>query len=142
MLINDKQITVRGERARNLKKKKRKKTEMRGIFIIFLILFLDLIAFTSILPLFPSIIDFYDKRDNLSAEKDASLRNIHGCMEWLKTSLGMPDRRRYNNVLVGGKTYFGQSCLIFLSLNFGMQAQIISTVCSKINVFTLFKIPP
>jgi len=75
---------------------------MRGIFIIFLILFLDLIAFTSILPLFPSIIDFYDERDKLSTEKDASLRSIHGCMEWLKTSLGMPDRRRYNNVLIGG----------------------------------------
>ncbi|XP_066916564.1 major facilitator superfamily domain-containing protein 10-like [Clytia hemisphaerica] len=75
---------------------------MKSIYVIFMILYLDLIAFTIILPLFPSIIEFYDNKEQTSTTKDGSLRQIHDCMEWFKTTLGMPDRRRYNNVLVGG----------------------------------------
>ena len=76
---------------------------MKSIFVISFILFLDLIAFTIILPLFPSIIDFYDQQDKLSTNKDAALQQIQSCMEWMKSTLGMPDRKRYNNVLVGGE---------------------------------------
>ena len=76
---------------------------MKNIYIIFLILFLDLIAFTIILPLFPSIIEFYEEKDKVSTVKDGSLQQIQTCIEWMKSSLNMPDRKRYNSVLVGGK---------------------------------------
>lgn len=78
---------------------------MKSIFVIFLVLFLDLIAFTIILPLFPSIIDFYAQQDELSTNKDGALQQIQETMGWMKTSLAMPDRKRYNNVLIGGTYY-------------------------------------
>ena len=84
---------------------------MKSIFVISFILFLDLVAFTIILPLFPSIIEFYDVQTKNSststtkneAKPDAALQQIHVCMEWMKSFLGMPDRQRFNNVLVGGE---------------------------------------
>jgi len=71
---------------------------MKNIFIIFIILYLDLIAFTIILPLFPSIIDHYGNANTT----DSSLDYIHQVMEWAKLKLDMPERARYNNVLIGG----------------------------------------
>ena len=82
---------------------------MKSIFVISFILFLDLVAFTIILPLFPSIIEFYDVQTKSSSasndvgKQDGALQQIHVCMEWMKSFLGMPDRQRYNNVLVGGE---------------------------------------
>lgn len=79
---------------------------MKNIYIIFLILFLDLIAFTIILPLFPSIIDFYNgQKSKSTSTSDPSLECIRHFMEWIKTTLQMPDRPRYNSVLVGGKVF-------------------------------------
>lgn len=75
---------------------------MKSTYIIFFILFLDLIAFTIILPLFPSIIESYNEQNSSQEQSDYALDYIHKIMEWIRNKLNMPDRRRYNNVLVGG----------------------------------------
>ena len=82
---------------------KRKNDSTKPMLFIFLILFTDLIAFTIILPLFPAIIEHYAEKDKNSTEKDASLEIIKDLMEWLKVLFSMPDKKRYNAVLIGGK---------------------------------------
>ena len=76
---------------------------MKNIFIIFIILYLDLIAFTLILPLFPSIIEHYDTQNKLATTSDSALDAIHRTMEFMRKLLNMPDRSRYNQVLIGGR---------------------------------------
>ena len=76
---------------------------MKNIFIIFIILYLDLIAFTLILPLFPSIIEHYDTKNELATTSDSALDAIHHTMEFMRKLLNMPDRSRYNQVLIGGR---------------------------------------
>lgn len=65
------------------------------------ILVLDLIAFTSILPLLPSILSFYEKE----AVQDKNYSLLHNCANLLnsiKVYLGVPNTERYNGVFIGG----------------------------------------
>ena len=74
----------------------------KSFAVIFLILLFDLLAFTIILPLFPSIIDHYDAINKEKESTDVLLEYIHSLLEWVRQTLKMPDERRYNNVLIGG----------------------------------------
>ncbi|KAH8307667.1 hypothetical protein KR044_007755 [Drosophila immigrans] len=65
------------------------------IYIIFLSLLLDLLAFTIILPLLPSLLEYY--RVNDSSGLYASLTSR---VRWFQQLLGAPDR--YLSVLFGG----------------------------------------
>jgi len=84
---------------------------MRKQWMVFFILMFDLVAFTIILPLFPSIIDYYSH----SNTTDPFLCTIYDILAWIRSSLGMPDRKRYNNVLVAGLLGSIYSFLQFLS---------------------------
>lgn len=65
------------------------------IYIIFLSLLFDLLAFTIILPLLPSLLEYY--RVNDSSGLYASLTSR---VRWFQQLLGAPDR--YLSVLFGG----------------------------------------
>lgn len=72
-------------------------------YVVFISLLFDLLAFTMILPLFPSLLDFYKQNDS------------GGLYQWLESHIsvfqkiiGVPDK--FNGVLFGGKysNYIGE----------------------------------
>ncbi|KAM8939554.1 major facilitator superfamily domain-containing protein 10 [Pelodytes ibericus] len=68
----------------------------RVITVVFLALLIDLLGFTLILPLFPSILDHYSKsNDNL-------YQTLQSAVDWFASSVGVPQERKYNSVLFGG----------------------------------------
>lgn len=67
------------------------------IGLIFVSLLLDLLAFTMILPLLPSLLDYYDKQEGKSNKLYASL--LHAVQSFQKLT-GAPDR--FASVLFGG----------------------------------------
>ncbi|XP_008109518.1 major facilitator superfamily domain-containing protein 10 isoform X1 [Anolis carolinensis] len=68
----------------------------RVITIVFVALLIDLLGFTLILPLLPSILDYYSKNDN------GLYRNLQHGVDWFSEAIGMPPERKYNAVLFGG----------------------------------------
>lgn len=65
-------------------------------YVVFMSLLLDLLAFTMILPLFPSLLDYYKQNDS------------GGLYQWLEEHIsvfqkiiGVPDK--FNGVLFGGR---------------------------------------
>lgn len=66
------------------------------INIVFVILLLDLLGFTLILPLLPSILDFYAQGE------DDVYRFMQGAVDWFRGSIGIPLDKKYNTVLFGG----------------------------------------
>ncbi|KAI1708877.1 major facilitator superfamily domain-containing protein [Ditylenchus destructor] len=75
----------------------------RTLFVLLSVLILDLLAFTCILPLFPSIIDFYSKANtNHSSEEDVAFTHFESFTRYLQSTLQIPDLQRYNNVFFGG----------------------------------------
>lgn len=66
------------------------------INIVFVTLLLDLLGFTLILPLLPSILDFY------AQEEDEVYRFMQGAVDWFRGSIGIPLEKKYNTVLFGG----------------------------------------
>lgn len=65
-------------------------------YVVFISLLFDLLAFTMILPLFPSLLDYYKQNDS------------SGLYQWLEEHImifqkiiGVPDK--FNGVLFGGK---------------------------------------
>ncbi|XP_025920447.1 major facilitator superfamily domain-containing protein 10 isoform X2 [Apteryx rowi] len=75
---------------------KQEQSSNRVITIVFLALLIDLLGFALILPLFPSILDYYSK-----TEDGFSLSLQHG-VDWFAVMVGMPPERKYNSVLFGG----------------------------------------
>ncbi|KAH8704237.1 putative tetracycline transporter [Talaromyces proteolyticus] len=67
--------------------------------VIFISLLLDLISFTFILPLFPSLLDFYLKRD---PSPNSLLNRIFHYLNAYKNSFAKPIESRYDIVLLGG----------------------------------------
>ncbi|XP_055329466.1 major facilitator superfamily domain-containing protein 10-like [Paramacrobiotus metropolitanus] len=65
--------------------------------IIFVILLIDLLAFTSILPLMPALLDFYGKDG-----QDVTYNVIQQCIAKLQTFLGIADLQKFSSVLYGG----------------------------------------
>ncbi|XP_063192585.1 major facilitator superfamily domain-containing protein 10 isoform X2 [Chroicocephalus ridibundus] len=68
----------------------------RVITIVFLALFIDLLGFALILPLFPSILDYYGQT------QDGFYLSLQRGVDWFAEMVGMPPERKYNSVLFGG----------------------------------------
>ncbi|KAJ7385543.1 Major facilitator super domain-containing protein 10 [Desmophyllum pertusum] len=69
----------------------------RTAWVVFFSLLVDLLAFTVILPLFPSLLEFY-----ASNKKDWLYYSIMQQVNTFREFLGMPDNERFNVVLFGG----------------------------------------
>uniref|UniRef100_A0A7E4ZY20 MFS domain-containing protein n=1 Tax=Panagrellus redivivus TaxID=6233 RepID=A0A7E4ZY20_PANRE len=70
----------------------------RILFILISILIIDLISFTCILPLFPTILDGYAK----AVPKDALYSKFVESVQSLEAAIGVPKLERYSNVFFGG----------------------------------------
>ncbi|XP_022096632.1 major facilitator superfamily domain-containing protein 10-like [Acanthaster planci] len=69
----------------------------RMISIVFLSLLIDLLAFTMILPLLPSLLDYYAQHD-----QGGLLPELQSKIDSFRELLGIPDTQKYNSVLFGG----------------------------------------
>uniref|UniRef100_A0AC35GA01 Major facilitator superfamily (MFS) profile domain-containing protein n=1 Tax=Panagrolaimus sp. PS1159 TaxID=55785 RepID=A0AC35GA01_9BILA len=74
------------------------KSTNRHLYILILILIIDLLSFTCILPLFPSILDGYAK----SVPRDELFSTFERTVRKLEALIGVPNLVRYNNVFLGG----------------------------------------
>ncbi|KAG7274706.1 hypothetical protein CRUP_021147 [Coryphaenoides rupestris] len=81
----------------------------RVIHIVFFTLLLDLLGFTLILPLFPSILEHYGQAE------DPVYQSLQTVVDWFRDALGIPMERKYNTVLFGGLIGSLFSLLQFLS---------------------------
>lgn len=79
------------------------------INIVFFILLLDLLGFTLILPLLPSILDYF------SQSEDGVYHSMQSVVDWFREAVGMPLEKKYNTVLFGGLIGSLFSLLQFLS---------------------------
>ncbi|XP_030348735.1 major facilitator superfamily domain-containing protein 10 isoform X2 [Strigops habroptila] len=75
---------------------KQEHNSSRVITIVFLALFIDLLGFALILPLFPSILDYY------SHTGDGFYLSLQRGVDWFAVMAGIPPERKYNSVLFGG----------------------------------------
>lgn len=66
------------------------------IKIVFIILLLDLLGFTLILPLLPSILDHY------AESGDGVYQSLQSVVDWFREAVGIPLEKKYNSVLFGG----------------------------------------
>uniref|UniRef100_A0A8D0EEV7 Major facilitator superfamily domain-containing protein 10 n=1 Tax=Salvator merianae TaxID=96440 RepID=A0A8D0EEV7_SALMN len=66
------------------------------ISIVFIALLIDLLGFTLILPLLPSILDHYGKN------QDAFYMILQRGVDWFTEVVGVPPERKYHSVLFGG----------------------------------------
>ncbi|XP_050966719.1 major facilitator superfamily domain-containing protein 10 [Labeo rohita] len=81
----------------------------RVIRVVFLALLLDLLGFTLILPLLPSILDHY------SQTGDGVYQSLQSVVDWFREAVGVPMETKYNSVLFGGLIGSLYSLLQFLS---------------------------
>uniref|UniRef100_A0A9J8AET4 Major facilitator superfamily domain-containing protein 10 n=2 Tax=Cyprinus carpio TaxID=7962 RepID=A0A9J8AET4_CYPCA len=81
----------------------------RVIRVVFLALLLDLLGFTLILPLLPSILDHY------SQTGDGVYQSLQSVVDWFRGAVGVPMETKYNSVLFGGLIGSLYSLLQFLS---------------------------
>ncbi|XP_041477167.1 major facilitator superfamily domain-containing protein 10-like [Lytechinus variegatus] len=65
--------------------------------IIFISLVLDLLAFTMILPLFPTLLDYYGQHD-----ESGLYASLQHSVDQFREVLRIPDTKKYNSVLFGG----------------------------------------
>ncbi|KAL2092824.1 hypothetical protein ACEWY4_012622 [Coilia grayii] len=79
------------------------------ITVVFLSLLLDLLGFTLILPLLPSILDHYSQRH------DAVYNSLQNLVDWFRVAVGIPLDSKFNGVLFGGLIGSLFSLLQFLS---------------------------
>ncbi|KAK5617348.1 hypothetical protein CRENBAI_007392 [Crenichthys baileyi] len=79
------------------------------IGIVFIILLLDLLGFTLILPLLPSILDHYAQAG------DVTYQSLQSVVDWFREAVGIPMEKKYNSVLFGGLIGSLFSLLQFLS---------------------------
>ncbi|KAJ1525797.1 hypothetical protein ONE63_009000 [Megalurothrips usitatus] len=66
------------------------------VYVVFVSLLLDLLAFTMILPLFPSLLDHYHKNDG----PDGLYQKLLRVVKFFQNFVGAPDQ--FNSVLFGG----------------------------------------
>ncbi|KAF7637352.1 MFS domain-containing protein [Meloidogyne graminicola] len=82
-------------------------TEKLILFKLIFILFLDLISFTLILPLFPSILEYYSNlqqqnNEKTKEEEDILFKLLLKLCNYIQLNLNIPINNRYNNVFFGG----------------------------------------
>ncbi|KAJ5414407.1 Major facilitator superfamily domain-containing protein 10 [Penicillium cosmopolitanum] len=70
--------------------------------VLMISLLLDLISFTFILPLFPSLLTFYRIQDTSSTSKTSLLTKILHYLNAYKNAFALPIDSRYDIVLLGG----------------------------------------
>ncbi|XP_065516535.1 major facilitator superfamily domain-containing protein 10 isoform X3 [Lathamus discolor] len=80
---------------------KQEHNSSRVITIVFLALFIDLLGFALILPLFPSILDYYSQTE-LSVLQDGFYLSLQRGVDWFAVMAGIPPEQKYNSVLFGG----------------------------------------
>lgn len=68
----------------------------RVIKSVFFALLLDLLGFTLILPLLPSILDHYGQTE------DSVYQSLQSIVDWFREAVGVPMETKYNSVLFGG----------------------------------------
>ncbi|XP_003383919.1 PREDICTED: major facilitator superfamily domain-containing protein 10-like [Amphimedon queenslandica] len=88
-----------------------KRTDWAPVIIIFISLVVDLLGFTVILPLLPSMLEYYGSNDE-SGLYNATLSSVNG----FRVLIGAPDMERLNIVLFGGLIGSLYSVLQFFSL--------------------------
>ncbi|XP_060076595.1 major facilitator superfamily domain-containing protein 10-like [Ylistrum balloti] len=71
--------------------------ENRTLAILFVSLVIDLLAFTVILPILPSLLDFYG-----SQKEDGLYQSLMNSVKGFRELVGAPDTPRWNSVLFGG----------------------------------------
>ncbi|XP_064153530.1 major facilitator superfamily domain-containing protein 10 isoform X1 [Anguilla rostrata] len=81
----------------------------RVIAVVFCTLLLDLLGFTLILPLLPSILDHYGQTE------DAVYQSLQSLVDWFRDTVQAPTETKYNTVLFGGLIGSLFSLLQFLS---------------------------
>eukprot|EP00058_Branchiostoma_floridae_P024960 XP_002610450.1 hypothetical protein BRAFLDRAFT_124265 [Branchiostoma floridae] len=86
------------------------KSDSRVLLAVFVLLLVDLLAFTVILPLMPSLLDYYGQVD-----QGGLYGAIQEYVDWFAVTLGIPQTRRFNAVLFGGILGSLFSLLQFLS---------------------------
>ncbi|XP_015230851.1 major facilitator superfamily domain-containing protein 10 [Cyprinodon tularosa] len=79
------------------------------IGVVFITLLLDLLGFTLILPLLPSILDHYAEAG------DVTYQSLQSVVDWFREAVGIPMEKKYNTVLFGGLIGSLFSLLQFLS---------------------------
>ncbi|XP_037536177.1 major facilitator superfamily domain-containing protein 10 [Nematolebias whitei] len=79
------------------------------ISMVFILLLLDLLGFTLILPLLPSILDHYAQTG------DVTYQSLQSVVDWFREAVGIPLEKKYNSVLFGGLIGSLFSLLQFLS---------------------------
>lgn len=86
---------LNGSEVKDEQEKTSKQSKMT--YVVFVSLIIDLLAFTMILPLLPSLLDYYGhlEKDTLY---QSLLKSVHGFRE----IVGAPDTPRWNSVLFGG----------------------------------------
>ncbi|XP_026580515.1 major facilitator superfamily domain-containing protein 10-like, partial [Pseudonaja textilis] len=114
----------------------------RVILAVFLALLIDLLGFTLILPLLPSILDHFSKND------DGLYGRVQAGVDWFSGSLGIPPERKYNSVLFGGFIGSLFSLLQFLaspltgaaSDSFGRRPALLVTALGLVASYSLWAI--
>lgn len=107
---NESKTQLKNKNGLNKKVEKVPATNTKIIALVFLSLLLDLLAFTMILPLLPSLMDYYDKEEGKGNNLYATLlRAVQGFQRWT----GAPDR--FASVLFGGALGSMYSFLQFLT---------------------------
>ncbi|KAL2305414.1 hypothetical protein Nmel_007400 [Mimus melanotis] len=89
-------LQERGTSSSSSTNDKQEQNHNRVITIVFLALFIDLLGFALILPLFPSILDYY------SQTEDGFYLSLQRGVDWFAAMAGIPPERKYNSVLFGG----------------------------------------
>ncbi|XP_026324847.1 major facilitator superfamily domain-containing protein 10 isoform X1 [Hyposmocoma kahamanoa] len=107
---DNKSYELKTKNGLNEKVEKVSATNSKIIGLVFVSLLLDLLAFTMILPLLPSLMDYYDKEEGKGNGLYATLlKAVQGFQRWT----GAPDR--FASVLFGGALGSMYSFLQFLT---------------------------
>lgn len=123
----------------NSQKKTVKEKTNPMVYVVFISLLFDLLAFTIILPLLPSLLEYFKNNDSSGLYAVLTDR-----IKWFQELVGAPDR--YNSVLFGGFLGSMFSFLQFvaspivggLSDYYGRKPVIVVCAVSYLNVFFLF----
>ncbi|KAM9027628.1 major facilitator superfamily domain-containing protein 10 isoform 2-T4 [Ara ararauna] len=119
---------------------KQEHNSSRVITIVFLALFIDLLGFALILPLFPSILDYY------SQTEDGFYLLLQRGVDWFAVMAGIPPERKYNSVLFGGLIgsifsilqFFSSPLTGAMSDSLGRRPVILMTVIGLITSYSLW----
>lgn len=88
----------KGSTSTDNKKESMSKESRKTLIILFLSLVLDLLGFTVILPLMPSILEYYGRTDG----QDGLFGRLLTAVDGFRDFIGAPETQKFNIVLFGG----------------------------------------